>query len=107
MFRLIKKMCMGLLISIANASNHTKCVLLSNQKCYIQPTLISLHPNKYSQEFHYYPFTVKVDSCVRSCNTLNDLSNKVCFPNKTRFKSKRVQHDYRNKRTENNKAYIL
>ena len=49
----------------------------------IQPTLINLHPNEYSQEFHYYPFAVKLDRCVRSCNTLNDLSNKVCVPNKT------------------------
>ena len=35
-----------------------------------------------SQEFHYYPFAVKLDRCVGSCNTLNDLSNKVCVPNK-------------------------
>ena len=49
----------------------------------IQPTLINLHPNEYSQEFHYYPFAVKLDRCVGSCNTLNDLSNKVCIPNKT------------------------
>ena len=42
-----------------------------------QPTFIDLHPNKY----------------VGSCNTLNDLSNKVCVPNKTEdFKSKHVQH---------------
>ena len=33
MFGLIKKLFMGLLIKIVNASNHTKCVLLSNQKC--------------------------------------------------------------------------
>ena len=26
---------------------------------------------------------IKLDSCVESCNTLNDLSNKVCIPNKT------------------------
>ena len=26
---------------------------------------------------------VKFDRCVGSCNTLNDLSNKVCVPNKT------------------------
>ena len=71
------------LISIANASNHVKCKSLSNQKCMIQPTLINLHPNEYSQEFHYYPFSVKLDRCVGSCNTLNDLSNKVCVPNKT------------------------
>ena len=48
-----------------------------------QPTLINLHPNKYSQEFHCYPFSVKLDRFVGSCNTLNDLSNKVCVPNKT------------------------
>ena len=47
-----------------------------------QPILINLHPNENSQEFHYYPFAVKLDRCVRSCNTLNDLSNKVCVSNK-------------------------
>ena len=83
MFELTKKMFMGLLISIVNASNHTKCISLSNQKCVIQPTFINLHSNECSQEFHYYPFTVKLDKCVGSCNTLNDLSNKVCVPNKT------------------------
>ena len=62
---------------------HTKCVSLSNQKCEIQPTLINLHANEYSQEFHYYPFAVNLNQCVGSCNILNDLSNKVCFPNKT------------------------
>ena len=48
-----------------------------------QPTLINLHTNKYSQEFHYYPFVVKLDKCVGSWNTLNDLSEKICVPNKT------------------------
>ena len=48
-----------------------------------QPTLINLHPNEYSQELNYYPFVVKLDRCVGKCNTLNDLSNKVCVPNKT------------------------
>ena len=72
-----------LLSSIVNASNHTKCVSLSNQKCIIQPTLINLHPNEYSQEFHYYPFSVKLDRSSGSCNTLNDSSKKACIPNKT------------------------
>ena len=31
---------------------------------------------------HYCPFSVKLDRCDRSCNTLIDLSNKVCVPNK-------------------------
>ena len=63
---------MGLLIGLVNASNPTKCVSLSNQKCMTQPTLINLHPNKYSQEFHYYPFVIKLYRCVGSCNTLID-----------------------------------
>ena len=44
---------------------------------------INLHPNKYSQEFHWYPVAFKLDRCVGICNTLNDLSNKVCVSIKT------------------------
>ena len=44
---------------------------------------INLQPNECSQELHHQPFAVKLDKCVGSCNTLNDLSNKVCVPNKT------------------------
>ena len=56
---------------------------------HIQPNLINLHPNEYSQEFYCFQFAVKLDiRCVGSCNTLNDLPNKVrrtklFFPNKT------------------------
>ena len=53
-FGTIKKTFIVLLSNIVVGSNHTKCVLLSNHKRMIQPTLINLHPNEYSQEFHYY-----------------------------------------------------
>ena len=43
----------GLLTSIVNASNNTKCFSLSNQKCMTQPALINLYLNEYSQEFFY------------------------------------------------------
>ena len=66
MFHIIKKMSIALLINIVNASNRTKYVSLSNKKCMIQPTFINLHPNEYSQEFHYCPFTVKLNWCVGS-----------------------------------------
>ena len=50
----------------------------------IQPTHINLHySNEYNQEFHCYQFAVKLDKSLGSCNTLNNLSNKVCVPNKT------------------------
>ena len=39
-FGIIKKVFIVSLTSIVNVSNHTKCVLLSNQKCITQPTLI-------------------------------------------------------------------
>ena len=59
MFGIITKMFIIVLSNRLNASNRTKCVLLNNQKCEIQPTLIDLHPNEYTQDFHYYPFEVK------------------------------------------------
>ena len=49
MFGVIKKIFIGLLTGLVNGSNHTNCVLLSNQKCKIQPTLINLHHNEYSK----------------------------------------------------------
>ena len=85
MFGLINKIFMRLLINIVSTSNHSKCVFLNNQKCEIQPTHINLNPNEYSQEFHFYPFLVKLDRCVRRCNTLNGLSNKVCIPRKQKI----------------------
>ena len=85
MFVFIKKVFIGLIASVVNASNHTKCVSLCNQKCEIQPTLINLHPDEYTQGLRYYPFAVNLDRCVGSCNALNDFSNKICVPNKTEY----------------------
>ena len=72
-----------LLTSIVNASNHKRCVSLNNQKYEIQSALIKLHPNEYSWELHYYPFKVRLDRSVSNCDTLNDLSNKLCHLEKT------------------------
>ena len=45
MFTLIKEISIGLLTGIESASNHKKCVSLSNQKCMIQPTVINTVKN--------------------------------------------------------------
>ena len=82
MFRLIKQVFIGLLASIVNASNLNKCKFLNNQQYMIQPALINLFPNEYSQELHYYPFAVNLVRYVGSCNTLNELFNRVYVPNK-------------------------
>ena len=58
-------MFIGLLSGVVvSASNYTKCMLLSNQKCMTYPTLINSNPNESSKEFQYYPF-------VGSFNSLN------------------------------------
>ena len=55
----------------------------SNEKFTTQRTIINLCSNEYTRGLYYYPFLVNLYKCVGSCNTLNDLSNKVCVPNKT------------------------
>ena len=85
MFGIIKMVFNVLSTNIANAPNHTKCVSLSYQKRVIQPTLINLCPNEYSEELHHYPFAIELDRCVRRCTSLNVLSNKLCVPKKQKM----------------------
>ena len=75
-------MFIGLLASIVNTYNHKKCISLKNQQCMVQPALINSDPNEYGQGLHYYQFTINLDRCMGSCNTLNDLSNRLCVPDK-------------------------
>ena len=39
--------------------------------------------NTVKKRLHYYSFAVKLNRCAESCNILNDLSDKVCIPDKT------------------------
>ena len=63
MFWIIKKILIVLPSNIVNGSNHAKYISLNSQKYKTQTTLINLHLNEYSHEFHYYPFAVKWDRC--------------------------------------------
>ena len=63
-------------------------MLLTIQNMYLyvikfetEHTLINSHPNEYSKELEYYLFGVKLGKCFESCNTLNELSNRVCVSN--------------------------
>ena len=108
MLGIIKNLFIVLLTNIVNASNHTKCVSLSIQRCKIEPTHINLHPNGYSKELHNYLFAVKLDKCAGSFNTLNDLFNKVCVPNKTEDLNIHVFNIITGEMNQNlNKRYIM
>ena len=55
-----------------------------------EPTLINLHPPEYSQDLLYYSFAVNLDRCVVTCNTLDDLSNRVHVPKKIGYLNLKV-----------------
>ena len=59
--------------------DRTKCTSLNKEPCLDRPTLIDLNSN----ELHYYPFMVSLESCNESCNTIDDLSSRINVPNKT------------------------
>ena len=82
MFRFIKKLFVQFLTSIANESNHTKCVSLNIQQCMAQTTLlIYIQMNTVK---NYVNINLQlIYRCAGSCDILSDLSNKVCVPNKT------------------------
>ena len=44
---------------------------------------INLNPDEYNKEFRYYPFMFNLDRYNGSFNTLDDPSDKICFPNET------------------------
>ena len=81
MFGFIENMFIAMSALTVTAYDHTKCVSLNNQQYVIEPKVINLHLNEYSQGLLYYQFAVDLDKCVGSCNTFNDLSNIVCVPN--------------------------
>ena len=72
------------LSNIDNPPDQVKCISLNNQQCIVQFTLVNLHPSKYNEGLRYFPFAVNLDRCMESCNSLNDLFNKVYVPNKTK-----------------------
>ena len=86
----IKKAYIAILIirkSIATDYNFRKCIFLSNQQCITRPNLIDLNHNEYNEGLRYYQFTVNLERFNGNCNTLHDLSNRTCIPNKTEDKN--------------------
>ena len=56
--------------------NSLECVSMSNQKCKIRPEIINVNNN----EPVFYPFSIKVTECSRSCNNINNPLARSCFP---------------------------
>ena len=54
--------------------NVSECVSMNNQKCKIRPEIISINTN----EPVFYPYSIKINRCKGSCNTINDPYAKIC-----------------------------
>ena len=64
---------------VSNSKGPIKCLTLNNRLCQAKPTL-----DTNSDETLFYPFTVIVNTCRGSCNTIDDPYARVCVPNKVK-----------------------
>ena len=49
---------------------------MNNQECKIRTEIINLNTN----EPMFYPYSIKINRCKGSCNTINDPYAKICVP---------------------------
>ena len=49
-------------------ANSLKCVSMNNQECKVRSDIISVNTN----EPIFYPYSIKINRCKGSCNTIND-----------------------------------
>ena len=57
-----------------------ECMSMINQKCKSRPKIIDINPN----EPIFYPYSIKINKCSRSCNNINDPFAKLCVPDITK-----------------------
>ena len=56
--------------------NSLECVSMNNQEFKTRTKIININNN----EPLFYPFSIKVNECSRSCNNINDPCAKLCVP---------------------------
>ena len=71
MFSLIKKVFI-LILSTPLISGY--CLLLKNQKCKVRKVIID-------NDYMTFPYKIRVDKCIGSCNNKDNPYFKICLPN--------------------------
>ena len=56
--------------------NSLECISMSNQEIKARPKVIDVNNN----ESVFYPYSIKVNKCSRSCSNINDPYAKLCVP---------------------------
>ena len=60
--------------------NSLEGVLMNNQECKIRQEIININTN----EPVFYPYSITINKCKGSCNTINDPYAKICVPDTIR-----------------------
>ena len=56
--------------------NSSECISVNNQECKARSKTIDVN----SDEPVFYPYSIKVNKCSRSCNNINNPYAKICVP---------------------------
>ena len=65
--------------NLSNVSS-LECVSMNNQEFKIRTEIINLNTN----EPMFYPYSIKINRCKGSCNTINNPYAKICVPDQIR-----------------------
>ena len=60
--------------------NSLKFMSMNSKKCMSRPKIIDLNPN----EPIFFPYSIKINKCSGSCNTINNPFAKLCVPDITK-----------------------
>ena len=80
MFGIIKKAFISTLVSFSHnilLANPLKCYSLDNQECRIRSEIINVN----NKESIFYPYKIKINRCVGSCNAIDDPYGKKGIAN--------------------------
>ena len=77
MWKFIKK-AFAVITTFFNISyvDSLECAAMSKQVCQAKPKIIDINNN----EPVFYPYSIKINKCSRSCSNINDPYAKLCIP---------------------------
>ena len=84
-----------ILVMSATSNVSRNCLLLKNQECKVRKVIID-------NDYMTFPYKIKVDKCVGSCNDVENPYFKICLPGSVKNISVKVfdlifqQHKFRN-----------
>ena len=66
--------------------NSLECVSMNIQEYEIRPEIINVNTN----EPMFYPYSITINTCKGSCNTINDPYTKLCVPDTIKNKCQSI-----------------